>query len=445
MLLLKRKILDMQKIFSSPWFPALLLTIGLSGCLKVENYNLNTPTADVITVNPTIQELNNLVTGTESGMRLALGVYLDDVGVIGREMYRFSGSEPRWTTDIPGGTNVTLDSNGFYITNPWAFAYAVIKNANLLLEGTTNSKLPTDDQKKGYSGFAKTIIAYQLLLNLNLTYQNGIRTDVSNFDKLGPIVNKDDALTYIANLLDQGKDDLSAGTVIFPLSPGFDGFNDAAGLLKFNRALAARVAVYRQDWTGALTDLGSSFFDLNGDFNLGVFYAFSSAPGDQLDAFFIAQNSFGEINAAHPSYAADIETGDDRIQKATLRTTPATQNGLTSDRDVWVYTSNTAPVPIVRNEELLLIYAEANIQTNDLTDAVTALNKIRTAHHLPTYSGTVSHDALITEMLNQRRYSLYCEGHRWIDLRRYNLLGSLPLDRPGDNVWLEFPLPALEQ
>jgi starch-binding outer membrane protein, SusD/RagB family len=365
--------------------------------------------------------------------------------VIGREMYRFSGSEPRWTTDIPGGTNVTLDSNGFYITNPWAFAYAVIKNANLLLEGTTNSKLPTDDQKKGYSGFAKTIIAYQLLLNLNLTYQNGIRTDVSNFDKLGPIVNKDDALTYIANLLDQGKDDLSAGTVIFPLSPGFDGFNDAAGLLKFNRALAARVAVYRQDWTGALTDLGSSFFDLNGDFNLGVFYAFSSAPGDQLDAFFIAQNSFGEINAAHPSYAADIETGDDRIQKATLRTTPATQNGLTSDRDVWVYTSNTAPVPIVRNEELLLIYAEANIQTNDLTDAVTALNKIRTAHHLPTYSGTVSHDALITEMLNQRRYSLYCEGHRWIDLRRYNLLGSLPLDRPGDNVWLEFPLPALEQ
>jgi hypothetical protein len=52
--------------------------------------------------------------------------------------------------------------------------------------------------------------------------------------------------------------------------------------------------------------------------------------------------------------------------------------------------------------------------------------------------------ALITEMLNQRRYSLYFEGHRWIDMRRYNLLGQLPVDRPGDDVWSAFPLPVTE-
>ena len=27
------------------------------------------------------------------------------------------------------------------------------------------------------------------------------------------------------------------------------------------------------------------------------------------------------------------------------------------------------------------------------------------------------------------------EGHRWIDVRRYNLLSTLPIDRPGDDVW----------
>ena len=48
-------------------------------------------------------------------------------------------------------------------------------------------------------------------------------------------------------------------------------------------------------------------------------------------------------------------------------------------------------------------------------------------------------------MLYERRYSLYFEGHRWIDMRRYNRLNQLPLDRPDDNVWSEFPLPVTEQ
>lgn len=147
---------------------------------------------------------------------------------------------------------------------------------------------------------------------------------------------------------------------------------------------------------------------------------------------------------AHPSYATDIAAGDDRINKATLRTSVASLDGLSSNRDVWVYTSSTAPIPIIRNEELILIYAEANIQTNDLPDAVTALNIIRTKHNLPAYSGAVTQGALITEMLNQRRFSLYYEGHRWVDLRRYNLLNTLPIDRAGDDVWTEFPLPVSE-
>jgi len=110
-----------------------------------------------------------------------------------------------------------------------------------------------------------------------------------------------------------------------------------------------------------------------------------------------------------------------------------------------LYTSSTAPIAIIRNEELILIYAEANIQLNNLTNGLNAINIIRNGHGLPNYSGAVTQSALITEMLNQRRYSLFFEGHRWIDLRRYNLLSTLPIDRPGDKVWTEFPLPVTEQ
>jgi len=170
---------------------------------------------------------------------------------------------------------------------------------------------------------------------------------------------------------------------------------------------------------------------------------FGSGSGDQLNPVFIPQLQTGEVRVANPAFAADILPGDDRISKATLRPVASLDN-LSSDRDVWVYTSSTAPMSIVRNEELILIYAEANIQLNNFPAALTAINLIRSKHNLPNYSGTVDQPSLINEMLYERRYSLYMEGHRWIDVRRYNMLNSLPLDRPNDNVWSEFPLPVSE-
>jgi len=426
-------------IFSATLLSGMLL---FASCKK-DYGNLNSPTVEQFLGDATQSELNNLVSGAQSGMRNNIALYLDDVGTLGREGYRFSNSEPRYVTDLLGANEGTLSSSNFYITNPWASRYRVVKNCNILMQSVTNSTHVTDAEKAGYNGFARTIKAYQLLLNLNLTDSNGIRIDVANPDKIGPIVGYDEALTAIASILDSAKNDLASADVDFPLA-GFDGLNDAAGLLKVNRALASRVAVYRRKWDDALTALNASFFNLNGDFDLGVNHVFTTGSGDQINPAFIPQNLSGEIRVAHPSYAADIETGDDRIGKATLRNSTASLNGLSSNRDVWVYTSSTADMPIIRNEELILIYAEVQIQKNNLADAVTALNIIRKGHKLNDYSGAVTQAALINEMLKQRRYSLFYEGHRWIDMRRYNRLTQLPLDRPADNVWTQFPLPVSE-
>ena len=409
---------------------------------KKDYGDLNGETIQDLTSNASAAQLNNLVSGTESGLRNALNFYLDDVSIIGRETYRFSNSEPRYVLDLLGGNGSTLNGSNFYISLPWAARYSVIKNANVLIQAANNSTLISNAQKAGYIGFARTIKAYQLLLNLNLT--NSIRVNVANPNNLGPFVGYADGLAAISSLLDSAKNDLSTAQVSFQLA-GFNGFNDAAGLIKFNRSLAARVNIYQQNWQGALTNLGASFFSLNGNFNTGVFHLFGTGSGDQLNPVFIPQNQNGEVRVAHPSFAADIEAGDDRINKTSLRSTSASQSGLSSNRDVWLYTSSTAPISIIRNEELILIYAEANIQLGNLAIGQSAINIIRNGHGLANYAGAVTHDALITELLNQRRYSLFFEGHRWIDLRRYNLLGTLPVDRPGDQVWTKFPLPVTEQ
>lgn len=420
------------------------IALLLSACKK-DYGNLNGPTIESYLNNATAAELNNLVSGTESGMRNSISFYLDDVGTIGRECYHFSTSEPRYVKDLLGAENAVLDGSNFYITTPWAARYRVVKNCNVLMDAANHSSNITAEQKKGYIGFAQMIKAQQLLMNLNLTDSNGVRINVENPDQLGPVVGYNDGLTAVAALLDSARTNLAGATVSFSLA-GFSGFNDADGLIKVCNALAARVAVYQQRWSDALSYLNNSFFQLNSTtFYTGVYHVFGTGSGDQLNPVFIPQNQTGEVRVAHPSYAADIEPGDDRIAKATLRTTTASLNGLSSNRDVWVYTSSTAPVPIIRNEELILIYAEANIQLNNLTEGVKALNIIRNGHNLSSYNGAVTKDALINEMLKQRRYSLFFEGHRWIDLRRYNRLNELPVDRQGDDVWTAFPLPVTEQ
>ena len=223
----------------------LFFTAGtlLTACKK-EVGNLNNPTIEDFLENATRDQLNNLVSGIQSGYRNNYPMYLDVVGVIGREIYRFSGADPRYVSDLLGQGSATLNNNTFYLTNPWNSRYRVVKNANVLIQSANNSTLIDDVEKKGYLGFAKTMMAHQMLMNLNMTYTNGIRIQVEDPNNLGPIVDYNGSLTAIATLLDEGRTDLTGATISFNLS-GFVGLSDAAGLIKFNRALAARVAAYR--------------------------------------------------------------------------------------------------------------------------------------------------------------------------------------------------------
>src|SRR6478672_2383894 len=186
--------------------------IFFSSC-KIEPFpDPNNPGAGAISANPTPGEIQNLVTGIESGIRDNINFYLDDAGVIGREIYRFSSSDPRFTSDLLGKGTSVLDNNTFYITNPFAARYRVIKNVNILLDGLTNttSSDVTDAQRAAGKAYANTIKAYELLIALNLEYGNGIRVDVANPDALGPFLSKDESFNAISSLLDNAYNDLIA-------------------------------------------------------------------------------------------------------------------------------------------------------------------------------------------------------------------------------------------
>lgn len=405
----------------------------------------NNPSADGIVQNASLGEIQNLVDGTESAMRDNLNNYFDGVNVIGREYYRFSTSDPRFTSDLLGKASAVLDNNTFYTTNPFAARYRAVKNTNILLDALTNTKASiTGDQKRAGVGYAKTIQAHQLLMVLNEQYGNGIRVDVKDPAKLGPFLSKDESLAAIVTLLNDANNDLKGNAALFPFKSTIYG-NDGNTFSRFNRALAARVYAYQKNWAAAGTALTESFYELLGDINRGAYYLFSTAGGDQLNPLYYPPNSSGETRVAHPSFVTSAEAGDNRLSKVVQRIAAEFQDGLSSNYDFFVFKTNADRIPIIRNEELILLFAEVQTQTNQLSNAVTAINRIRNSAGLGPYGGAVTQAALITEILKQRWYSLYGEGHRWIDLRRYDRLSQLPIDRTGDDVWVEFPRPATEQ
>ncbi|WP_341843279.1 RagB/SusD family nutrient uptake outer membrane protein [Chitinophaga caseinilytica] len=423
--------------------------LAFSACKNEAIPNPNAPTMEEITKNPTIGELNNLVTGVEASMRSRMGLYIDITGSIGREFFRYSTTDPRLSGSMLGKGSLVISGADFLASTPWTMRYNTIKTCNLLMTGVKNSKaLTRDQQRNGYNAYAKTIMAHQLLMVLNLSYDNGLRLEVTDPNNPGPKVNRAQALEGIAKLLDDANTLLNSAEFEFELSSGFEGFDDVAGFRKFNRALAARVAVYREQWGAALTALTASFIDQTAGANLntGPKHLYSSASGDEENDVFINNMSDANIRLIHPSFALDLEAGDDRINKASApRATPLSVDDLPeSPRDFPISASLESPFPIIRNEELILIYAEAAAQSNQLANAADALNIIRTRHGLTARLDLDTKDKVINEMLKQRRYSLWGEGHRWIDMRRYNRLAQLPIDRPDDNVWKELPLPEAE-
>jgi hypothetical protein len=265
-----------------------------------------------------------------------------------------------------------------------------------------------------------------------------------------------EALAHIQKVLDEGNQALaSAGTGNFPfrLTAGFTatGFGTITALRQLNRAIAARLAVYRQDWAGALNALRESFFTLTGDLDLGPAHTYGAPPDIFNPLYFVPNAATTTMIVAHPSIIANALPGDLRVQNKLLRRNipvVVTTDGipLSGEYQDRRFPTNTSPVKFIRNEELVLIYAEASAQSGNTTEAVNAINRIRSAAGLPAYAGATTRDALINEILFQRRYSLWCEpwGHRWIDARRYNRLNEIPTDLDRGSVFTQLERPQAE-
>lgn len=425
-----------------------------SACKDLVVPDYNNTSLDDLSNNPTPTKVRQASQGLLVGTRAGVGEqngYVSLLGILGRESYNFDPADPRFITEMLIGP---LDGGSpAFGGNLFAAPYRNIRNANVLLGAVDKVVGMSAEQKSAVLGFAKTIQALDYLNVINTRDDLGAPLDVNIGPTAAPapIVAKAAVFTYISTLLDEGLTALNAGGTAFPfsLSPGFAGFATPADFVEFNRALKGRVEIYRLNYAAALTALNASFLDTSAPLTLGAYHSYSTGSGDTQNALF---DPTGRAIMAHPSIVAEAElkpdgTRDARVlAKVAQLPDPRTVQDVTTDRVFSIYNSNTASIPIIRNEELILLRAEARYYTLDQLGALNDINLIRTTSGgLAARGPFLNEDDFIAELLKQRRYSLLFEGgHRWIDSRRFGRLGTLPRALPSHTVPSRFPFPEAE-
>jgi len=442
-----------------------LLAIGSWSC-DFDIANPNNP--DPIGQNPSRQRVGTAAVGILIAARQNAADFVLDVGILGREAYRFDGSDPRFVTELHGSL---LDpGSGAFGGDHWFEPYATIRAANNLLNVIGSATALTAAEQNGVRGFARTMKALQYLEVVNTHTEDSIPLDVNRDPVTGtpaPFVSNDSAYRFIVALLDSAATNLRAGGAAFSftLSAGFVGFNTPAGttdgFLRFNRALKARVQAYRASrgdtqcgaagatcYANVLSLLDTTFIDTTGaaTLNNGVYHVFGTGAGDVANALF--QDPQRGENFAHPQLADSAEAGDLRYTTKVVSRGATTNRGLTSSLGWIRYGSPAAPIPIIRNEELILLRAEANNALGNGLPSANDINYIRVRSGGLAAIGTLAAATAavrLNQILHERRYSLLYEGgHRWIDMRRFGRLGQLPIDRTGDVIFSTYPVPVNE-
>lgn len=434
-----------------------------AACKDINVPNTNNPGISQLTGTPTIASVLTATQGVLIASRALAGTASSGEGILGREIILVDAIEVR---NINSYLTGPLDPQGFIADFGWTNTYRSLALQNAILTAVDKLKdtdlSPTD--KESIRGFVKTFQAADLLNLIRIRDTLGIAIDVSG-DARAPmpaIVGKDDAYARIFQLLDQAKTHLQAAGPKFPflLTTGFTAngtFNTPATFLKFNRALRARADIDRKKYPDALTDLTASFLDAGSGSNLtatqlknGVYFAYNTAGGGTANPNYDPKPTRLVVDSFYFK-DAQLRADATRDLRATTKASVATSPppavlGVSSNLRSLLYATPNDPIPIIRNEELVLARAEARYFTNDKAGALADINLIRRS------SGGLADRALFTddtdflsELIYNRRYSLFFEqGVRWIDARRFGRLATLPKYQPSHKIFPYVPFPADE-
>ncbi len=244
------------------------------------------------------------------------------------------------------------------------------------------------------------------------------------------------ARSTVAEVYAQVISDFEQAISLMSITPSTSGtFSEAAA-----QALLSRVYLYMEDY-----DMAESYATQvisSGDYSLvpAESYATQFLDGNSSESIFeIVYTTVDNPGSDHLGgmYKATgygdylpsedlLALMDENDIRSTLFLEDENLGGIYGNIRVNKYPSSgsalgTDNIPVIRLSEVYLNRAEARAKSGDDTGAQEDLNTIRQRANSAAATVTATGDALITEILNERRVELCFEGHRLFDLTRNKL------------------------
>lgn len=376
-------------------------------------------------------------------------------------------------TDIVGEDVVFPASNGFYlqvynwlgIANvssndvrfPYRTYYRIIRNANTIINNVDAASGNLSDKKiiKGQALLYRAFAHYQLVQLYGKRYVSG-----SNNEQLGvPIVltvgNDKLPRSTVEEVYTQINKDLDEANVLLV---GYGKPNNSHLDLRVAQGLKARVALTQGNWTiaadfaskaksGIALMKDNDYLSGFNDYSAKEWMWGSHISEVQTEYFgnfgaYMSRNFNSTVIRTSPkainSKLYDLIPSTDIRSKIFDKTGAHTSLNLPSTFRKFPYTSekflavgtgdSRCDVPYMRVAEMYLIEAEAKARLG-LADANQVLFSLVSTRNPSYVLSTNTGDALVNEILVQRRIELWGEGFRFFDLKRTNAA----LDRKGTN------------
>ena len=410
--------------------------------------------------------ISQAMTGLFSYSRQDQGSVALELSAFAREGANFTNTEPRFVTYDLGITPIPV---GGWVT-VWEQEYLDIRQAQQILAAVPQAQPAyTAAQRQALAGVVKTMEALNYLYVMWAHDTLGLAIMQSpSATTPAPAVCLTDGLTYTIALLDSANAELdSAGSIALPflVPPGFASVGKSAGpstvqgsFAAFNRALAAKAnlelayalartagpptpstpgspdhgALTRADsaaTASALYSIGALGPNPVGEWAYNaysVLYDFSAASGDQSNPM----NAIVGTQAVLNEVPNDQDTVNDLRWKAKFILNPnavqqQSYNFVASPYIYSMYGSPASPLPIIRDETLVLIEAQIQLGLGNLGQALTFANDVRTAvggPHVTPDTGT-TYAGVRNAILREQQISTLFEGgaDRVIALRMYNI------------------------
>jgi hypothetical protein len=372
--------------------------------------------------------------------------------------------------------NFATQADNSSIRDLWRYHYRAILAANAIIKFAPTSPDATlsEEERNQFVAEAKFMRALLLFQMVNL-FAHPIQVGGESTEGIplvmepyeGEVVNF--PRSSVGDVHAQIKQDLEEAILHLPMEYDTPEFTRGRATVGAAKSLLSRLHLYREEWQQAadLAEevLANELYAIAGNYNFwGVNgpEAVFSLQNSEIDNGRTGSGGWGEYynpasegargDAPFSSYlieAYEEEPGDRRYTELTQ----VGGNGMIYTTKFPDFVTHSDNVPIIRTTEVALNLAEALAQLQGVNvRSLGIINQLRTRAGLSDVSGADFSNAqdFIDFILNERRKELAFEGHRRMDLLRYEMPlrpatdPLYPVSQPGEDKTI-LPIPQRER